>query len=146
MKKSKTKNRTKRKSAKRHQQYPVHYLAIILIVFLLLQGFLISATQITHWQTGVSLLDVRQEVALVAADLMKVFQPALDLYHNVHTFSQLAATETIALLADTNPIGEVVSVASGIDEFYAQASIQMAKMLDVSELAQRSGLVAGISI
>jgi hypothetical protein len=137
--------KTKKLSSKKYES---HYLAIVLIAFLLLEGCLISATNTSDWQKGLQVLDVSGAVSQTFSDATLVFQPVTMAADNINQFYVLASDQMAQLLdlSGTDPLNEVSMVASGVNDFYQQSAIQMAQMLDMSSLSSWPGNLAGSSV
>jgi hypothetical protein len=149
-KRSKNKSRTSKPVAAkkaRTKKYEAHYLAIVLIAFLLLEGTLISSTQAVDWQTGTSVLDLSFAVAQTSQDLAVAFSPVTNTIEGVNQFYALATDQMMGLLdlSGTDPLNEVSLVADGVNSFYQQAATQMAQVLDMPSMSSWPGNVAGIS-
>jgi hypothetical protein len=150
-KKSKSKQKKNTKPTRKVQktrQFESHYLALILIGFLLLEGILFSATNQTDWEQGVQMLDVSSAVMQTSSDVSWIFQPVSEAVAGVDQFYQLAATEAMSLLdlSEDGPIDQMALVTNSVFEFYEQASVELASMLDVSEMSSWPARVAGASI
>lgn len=150
----KTKTKKKNKVAKtttkkvvRSQKFESHYLAIVLIAFLLLEGILISSASTVDWQKGFAVLDVSQSITQATSDLAVVLTPVTETINNVDTFYQLAATEMTSLLdlSDNNPTIELVQIFDGVAAFYEQAATEMIALLDMSTATSWPS-VAGASV
>lgn len=153
MKKSskKPKNKTTKSLSKKAPQsrgYEAHYLAVILIAFLLLEGFLFTSTQSRDWQKGIQVLDMSSAVAQTTSDLRVVMQPIVDAVEGVNEFYQIAATEMMHVLdiSGQNPLEEVALVTEGVYDFYQSASQELTYLLDVSERSSWPARVAGVSV
>jgi hypothetical protein len=147
-KKSKTKKIKKSapsvKKVSRKNNYEAHWLAIILIAFLLLEGFTLTSTTPADWQRGASVLDVSADVAVLMEDMSTTFEPIVSAIRGVDQFYKLSAVEMMKILdlSDSDPLADVVLVIDGVHEFYDESSNQLAGLLDYSA---GFGSVAGAS-
>ncbi|HEX9502705.1 MAG TPA: hypothetical protein VF974_00065 [Patescibacteria group bacterium] len=151
IKKSKNKKVNKKQAVKKaikDKKYEPHYLAIILVGLLLLEGYFISSTQLSDWKKGMGILDVSTAVTQTTSDLSFVMQPVVDAVSGVDQFYQLSANAMIGMLdmSSDGPTDQVSHVAEGVYQFYQQASVQMADMLDISSVSSWPASVAGASI
>ncbi len=149
--KAKKKNKTTKTHARkaRPQKYESHYLVIVLVVFLLLEGVLVTSAQATDWQYGFQVLDMSSSVAQIATDLSVTFEPIINAVQGVDQFYQLAATQMTVLLdlSSIDPIGQIGMVTDGVYEFYQSAATEMAALLDLSAMGNPwSGNIAGVSV
>ena len=144
--KKKTKN--KKKIVSKNKNFESHYLAIILVVFLLVEGYFISSTQLSDWQKGMKILDVSEYVTRTTSNVSFIMQPVSEAVAGVDTFYQLAATAMTEILdmSSEGPIDQVSQVTSGVNEFYQQASWQITDLLDVSSVSSWPAQVAGVSV
>lgn len=149
-KKSKKKNKKKpvAKKISRIKNYEPHYLALILIVFLLFEGYLFTGTNWSDWKHGMAVLDISNAVTETVYDVRSVLQPVSDVVTGVDKFYQLAATEMTKLLdlSQNGPIDQISLVAGSVSEFYEQASVELATLLDMSNTSSWPGNIAGASI
>ncbi len=148
---TKTKNKRRKTVSKkiaRAKRIESHYLAIIIIAFVLLEGFLITSTHLTDWQNGFEVLDMSTSMTQTGSDFAAVVQPISDAISGVNEFYEVAANEMMVVLdiSNTNPMEEVNLITGGIYEFYQEASVQMASLLDVSDITAWPAQVAGVSI
>jgi hypothetical protein len=134
--------------SRRAKKYPVHYLAVILALALILEGVLFGITTGPDWREAVQLIDVSNGVTEVSHNLSVTLQPIADVFSDVNQFYQLAATEMIKILdlSDSSMGSELGAVYDGVETFYQQASVQMADVLDISSATPWSGQISGISI
>lgn len=149
--KTKTKLKTNKNPRTRRQKvkaYPAHYLAIVLAVILLFEGWLFGSSTASDWQNAIVILDVSEQVNETQSDLIEFFQPMFQTAEDVNQFYQLSATTMIELvdLSSSGFGSEVEFVYDGVSNFYALASEQMAIVLDVSETPVLHGGVAGITL
>src|SRR6185436_9836854 len=148
-KRSKTKKasvaKVKRQKVK---QYESHYLALILVGFLLLEGLLGTMTTIKDWQQGVTVLDISSQVTQTISDANVAIQPVFEAIEGVDQFYSMATTEMTTLLdfSGENNFAELEQVTDGVFAFYDQASIEMAHVLDLSDINTWPARVAGVSI
>ncbi|MBX4191842.1 MAG: hypothetical protein KW804_03520 [Candidatus Doudnabacteria bacterium] len=128
--------------------YEAHYLAMILLGFLLLEGFLSTSTKMSDWDRGLEVLDMSSSVAQTTSDLEIVMQPIATAFEGVNEFYELAATEMIQILdmSGVNPMEDVVFVTSGVTEFYQQASVELISFLDFSDSRSWPAKVAGVTV
>jgi len=147
-KKTNTKKSIKVSSKPKQQKFESHYLAIVLISFLLLEGCLVTTTSTIDWQKGLAVLDVSEAVAQTNSDLAIILEPITDVINNVNQFYTLAATQMTQVLdlSEPDPIADISLVTDGVNEFYQQAAVQLTELLDTSSWHSSSGDVAGISI
>ena len=147
-KKTKVSKAVPKPRARTHKKYESHYLALILIGFLLLQGVLMTSTTATDWKAGTQILDVSSAVSSVSSDVADVFSPVVNTFDSVNQFYVQAATAMIPLLdlSSDNPVNDVVTVASSVNDFYQQAATQMASVLDLSSISSWPARVAGVAI
>jgi len=144
----KTKKQSKAPAVKktaRARQYEAHYMALILIGFLIVEGLFITQTHTADWQYGAAVLDISTQVA---SDAANVINPVSDVVSGINQFYQIAATEATPLfdISQSDPIGDLSFIAGGVSEFYSQAATQMAQLLDLSDSGNSwSGNVAGAS-
>lgn len=133
---------------RRTKKYPVHYLAVILALALVLEGVLFGITTGPDWRDAIQIIDVSSGVTEVSNNLSTTFQPIADVFSDVNQFYQLSATEMTEVLdlSNSNIGSELELVYNGVSEFYQQASSQMASVLDISSVKSWSGQVAGVSI
>jgi hypothetical protein len=138
------KTKRKKQNSKNGKSYPALYLAVALSAILLLEGFLLGAATPGAWQQGLQVLDISSHVDVAMSDMVVVVEPFFQMYSDVNTFYQMAATELIAML----DFGEQDYFAffRGVGEFYELASIEMENMLDLSDQFVGMGQVAGASI
>jgi hypothetical protein len=127
-------------------KYPEHYLALVLIGFLLVEGILISSTGKADWARGAQLLDVSSAVSQTLSDTALVFQPMADTVAAVHEFYIQAATAMIPMLDISGSLSDAGIVFDGVNEFYQQAATEMTRVLDVSDVSMWPAKVAGASI
>jgi hypothetical protein len=151
MKSTKTKTKVTKsvsKKAPKAKGYEAHYLAVILIAFLLLEGLLITSTQVSDWQRGVSVLDMSTAVAQTSSDFMLVMQPVADAIAGVNQFYQIAATEMMYVLdlSEYDPLYELSLVIGGVNAFYQEATVQLTQLLDFSDTASWPAQIAGVSV
>lgn len=132
----------------RAKKYPAHYLGIIILGLLLIEGIIFGMATKSNWQDGIAVLDVRAGVNETSNDVVTVFQPMIDAVDNLNKFYDNATTEMTKLLdLSSDPPGtEVMYVFNGVAEFYGQASIQMARVLDTSDFVPWPSQIAGIAI
>jgi len=137
-----------KKTKNKKAQYHAHYLAIIMIVFLLIEAALFSIAGQTDWQEGLNLLDMSSAVGNVQSDMQVVFQPMVDTISDLNLFYQSAATAMTQLLdvSESSYFEPLMVVVDGVNEFYQQAADQMALILDVSPAQPSVPMVAGVSI
>ena len=148
-KRSKTKKQSVPKVKRQKiKHYESHYLALILVGFLLLEGLLGSTTTIKDWKQGVAVLDISSAVTQTMSDANIAIQPVLDAVEGVNEFYAQAATEMTALLdlSNSDNFSELEEITNGVFAFYHQASIEMANVLDVSDINTWPSRVAGASI
>jgi hypothetical protein len=145
--KQKTKTKIIRKT-KRAKHYPAHYLAIVLVGVLILEGVLFSTTTNTDWQKAVTVLDVSKAVIQTQQNMSVMFQPMVDVVVTINQFYQVSASEMTQLLdlSGSHPGSEVAFIYNGVSDFYQQASTQMALLLDQSANSTWPARVAGVSI
>lgn len=151
MKKTKKKIKSTKKVSSRRVQarnFEAHYLAIILVVFLLLEGYFVSSTQLADWQKGMRVLDISTAVTQTTTDISLVMQPVTDAVKGVDQFYQLSATAMIELfdMSQEGPGSQIGFVTDSVYEFYQQASIETASLLDVSSVSAWPSQVAGVSV
>ena len=150
-KKTKTKNKSKKPASKRiarQKNYEAHYLALVLIGLLLVEGYLGTTTSLSDWQQGVAVLDMSQAVAQTSSDLAVVFQPVTNTIDGVNQFYAIAANEMAQVLdlSGSDNFADLGFVTDGVYNFYQQASVQMAGLLDVSPENSWPARVAGASV
>ena len=139
----------KKVAKRRAKKYPVHYLAMVLILALILEGVLFGITTGPDWRAAIQVIDVSSGVTEVSNNLSATFQPIVEVYSDVNQFYQLSATAMIPILdlSNSNFGSEFAMVYDGMSKFYQQASIQMADVLDISSSVNpRLGQISGISI
>ena len=132
----------------RVKKYPAHYLGIILVGLLLIEGVIFGMATEANWQNGYAVLDVHAGVDETSHDVVTVFQPMIDAVDNLNKFYQMTTTEMSKLLdLSSDPPGtEVMLIFNGVAEFYGQASIQMTRVLDTSDFVPWQSQIAGASI
>jgi hypothetical protein len=126
------------------KNYSAIYLAIILCLVLLIEGFLIGVASSNAWIQGFEVLDISGGVDMVFADMWDISKPFFQQYEDIKTFYQLAADEVILMfdLSDSDPL----VFFKGVFEFYEVSSIEMEQMLDFSDTLVSFGNVASASI
>jgi hypothetical protein len=150
----KTKTKKKNKIVKtqvkaRSKKYESHYLVIVLVVFLLLEGVLITSAQAADWQYGFQVLDMSSSIAQTSADLSVTFEPIANAITGVDQFYQLTATEMSSLLdlSSVNPVGQIATISGGVYEFYQSAATELTALLDLTSIGSVwSGNIAGVSV
>ena len=149
--KSKIKTKTKKISSARKpkiKHFPAHYLAFVLAIALMFEGWVFGVSTVSNWQNAVSVLDVSSQVTEISQDFALVFQPMTDAVASINKFYELAAAAMTDIL-DLSESGfgsEITMIMDGVSSFYEIASTQMAQLLDISGSPGLSGAVAGISI
>jgi hypothetical protein len=139
------KNKKKRvRSTKKEKTYSAYYLAIILSLVMIMEGFLLGVATASSWDKAIDILDVSHAVNAVMADVAFVVEPLMDQFEYVNEFYQLSATEMTTLLdlSESDPLIFPKSVL----EFYELASIELEEMLDLSENFSHFPQVAGAAI
>jgi hypothetical protein len=144
-KKSKTKNKSKKTTARKARNFEAHYLALILVAVLLLEGYFVTSTHRSDWQQGASVLDISHEVSETFTELGQVFQPIADAVDGVNEFYELSATAMMQVLDISEPTYELRIVTDGVYNFYQEASIQLSQLLDVTPTSSWPAHVAGVS-
>src|SRR3989338_4474908 len=122
MKKQTNTNKPKAR-AKKHKHYPVHYLALVLSVFLLLELCLILLPTTTDWQEATQLFDMSSGIKQIPTTLEIALAPMMQVAVDVNKFYQLAADEMYFLFSG-ELFPEFGEALVGISEFYNQASIE----------------------
>jgi hypothetical protein len=151
--KTKTKKKQTKKTAsprkKREKQFEPHYLALVLVAFLLLEGFTLTSTTAPDWGQGTEVLDMSQAVHQTIDDSAKLFQPIVNTISDINKFYELSATELIPLLdlSDYDVTEDVALITDGVAAFYDEASIELANLFDFSSTVNPwTSAVAGASI
>lgn len=144
--KTKTKSNHNLKSRKKIKRYDEHYLGIILLIFLLLEGGLFSLTAAIDWQSGLSLLDMGPSLVQTTDQLQSTFAPVIFVVSGVNDFYTQATDQAMIVLDFSDTENDVALVFNSVSLFYDQASIQMSQVLDFSSQASWPAKVAGISI
>lgn len=130
----KQKSKTKQVSRKpRAKKFAAHYLGIILVSVLLLEGILFSASTAADWNYAFEIFDMSEAVVEVSQDLSEVLAPQVSVYHGVTNFYMAAADEITPMLDLSESVESVATVWFGVSEFYNQASIELAILLDFSD-------------
>lgn len=137
--------KTKKNKKSKKTNYQSSYLILILIAFLLSETLLISFTTPADWTDAVSILDMKKSVSETFEDVAIAFTPITNSILAVNNFYQAAAEATMQLLDISGSENEVAQVFNTVSDFYGEASLQMAQVLDISSpvVTER---VAGISI
>lgn len=125
---------TKKTKTKKQKGYEPQYLLLALVVFLLIEGFLVSNATNTDWQKGLSVLDVSSAVSRIGVDVQIAIAPMIDTVKSVDEFYQLSAAAMTELLdlSSRNPMDEVLAITDSINEFYQRAANEMIALLDVT--------------
>src|SRR5688500_1234436 len=103
----KQKSKPKVNSRPKAKKFLAHHLGIILAVFLLLEGLLVTQTQAQDWSAGVSILDVSGTFEESAANLAEAFAPQFMLYQHVTDLYSEMADEMEDLLVVNDAFTDV---------------------------------------
>lgn len=141
--KSKTNTNSKRGKSKA-VSYPAYYLALVLGLMILLEGFMVGVATPKSVSDGLAVLDMSGSVTQVVSDFSAAIAPMMDQVSSITKFYQLAATELASMLDMSN--SDILMFPKGVLEFYDLASVQMAQLLDFSDQYTNMPKVAGMSI
>ena len=133
---------------KKIKNYSAEYLAIVLSAVLLLEGMLFGVSNQAMWQDAASLLDMSSSLVETSNYTLAVLEPLFVTASDIHRFYELASTQMMILLdiSGSNTGSEIGWIINGVSDFYSQASVQTAQVLDVSAVSSWPGSVAGISV
>lgn len=135
--------KTKPKQISTEKSYSAFYLAVILASVLLLEGILLGGATSSTWLKSLEVLDVTSGLEQMADSVAVVVEPMMEQYKSVETFYHLAAEEMIVLLENES---DPLMLVHGINDFYTLATVEMEKLLDMSDSLAYWPQVAGASI
>lgn len=150
-KKTKTKKvlktKTPAKRIKKAKQYPAHYLALGLIIFVVCESLVLAPATKADWSAGFSLLDVSSQVTSTSADIKFAFEPEMMAATGINDFYNQSALAMMQLMTPSDTYTPMMFV-DGVNKFYQDASNQMYAILDLSNSSNSPNvpMVAGISI
>ncbi len=142
----KQKSKPKVNSRPKRKQFLAHHLGIILVVFLLLEGLLVTQTQAQDWSAGVSILDMSATVEESAANLSEAFAPQIMLYEQVTEFYSEMADEMEDLLVMNDAFEDVSYIWLGVTDFYQQSADELGTLLGLQQVSVQQSMVSGAAI
>ncbi len=142
----KQKSKPKQTSRAKRQKFFAHHLGIILAVFLLLEGVLVTQAKPQDWSAGLEVINLSGLFDEPVQDLAFVFAPQLAAYQQVDNLYFHMTDAMEALLEVDHALDDVNNIWLGVNEFYAQAADQMGILLGLPQVSMERPMVSGAFI